>query len=111
LQFTIKGRHVEITEAIRSRAEDKVSKFPRYYDNISQVEVIVDRPAGQLPSVEIIARGEHNNVFVAKESDADLYTAIDKASHKLERQLTKTKTKERDNKFAGGQENAEPEEK
>jgi putative sigma-54 modulation protein len=103
LQIKITGKHIEITEAIRARIDDKITKAPRYYDTITQAEIIIDGSSGQLPSVEIIARGEHNKVFVAKESDADLYTAIDLASHKLERQLTKAKAKERDNKNTGGE--------
>ena len=102
LQVNVIGKHIEITDALRKHAEKKVSKFPRYYDNIHSVEVVIEGSQGHLPSVEIIARGEHNKVFVAKESNADVYAAIDMATHKLERQLTKIKTKERDNKYAGG---------
>jgi putative sigma-54 modulation protein len=103
LQITITGKHIEVTDAIRDHVNSKVSKLPRYYSNISQIDVIVDGTSTVMPAIEIIARGEHNKVFVARESDADLYAAIDLASHKLERQLTKTKTKERDNKYPGSE--------
>ena len=102
LQVEITGKHVEITEALRKHAEDKVAKFPRYYSSITHVQVVIEGGKSQLPSVEIIARAEHNKVFVATESGADAYTAIDLAAHKLERQLTKLKTKERDNKHHAG---------
>lgn len=101
MQITISGKHIDITDAMRDHVNDKVAKMPRYYSNISRMEVIIDGTAVQAPSIEVIARGEHNKVFVAKESDPDLYTAIDLAVHKLERQLTKAKTKERDNKHPG----------
>jgi len=104
LQFTITGKHMEITDAIRSHAEEKTSKLPRYYNSINQVEVIVDGSDGGHVSVEIIARGEHSNLFVATESGEDAYQCIDVASHKLERQLTRKKTRERNNKHAGGSE-------
>jgi putative sigma-54 modulation protein len=103
LQVEITGKHVEITDALRKHAQDKVVKFPRYYSNITHVQVVIEGGKGQLPSVEIIARAEHNKVFVATESGADAYTAIDLAAHKLERQLTKKKTKERDNKYVSGE--------
>ncbi len=96
--FTISGKHVEITEAIRQHAQEKVEKLPRYYSGINQVEVIVDGCDGGMPSVEIIARGEHSNVFIAKESGEDTYACIDVAVHKLERQLRRKKEKERNNK-------------
>lgn len=102
LQIEVTGKHVEITDALRKHAEDKVSKFPRYYNSVNHVQVVIEGGKGQSPSVEIIARAEHNKVFIATDSGADAYTAIDLAAHKLERQLTKMKAKERDNKYVGG---------
>lgn len=101
LQFTITGRHVDITEAIRTHAEEKASKLPRYYNSITQVEVIVDGSDHGQVTVEVIARGEHSNLFVASESGSDAYQCIDQAVHKMERQLTKKKTKERNHKHTG----------
>ena len=102
MQFTITGKHVDITEAIRTHAEEKASKLPRYYNSINQVEVIVDGSDHGQVTVEVIARGEHSNLFVASESGSDAYQCIDLAVHKMERQLTKKKTKERNHKHTGG---------
>ena len=100
--FMISGKHIEITEAIRKHAEDKASKLPKYYNSINQVEVIVDGSEGGHTSVEVIARAEHSKVFVGTEKGQDAYRCIDMAVHKLERQLRRIKSKERDNKHAGG---------
>lgn len=99
--FSITGKHVVITDAIRQRAYDRVSKLPRYYDSITKVEVIVEAgdKGGALQGVEVIASGEHNKLFVAREDGADVYTCIDLAVHKLEKQLTRAKGIERDNKY------------
>ena len=102
--FTISGKHIEITEAIRKRAEEKTSKLPKFYDSINQVEVIIDGSQGINVSVEIIARAEHRKVFVGTETGEDAYRCIDMAVHKLERQLRKVKSKERDNKRTGSAE-------
>jgi len=102
LLFTISGKHIDITEAIRKHAEQKTSKLPKYYDSINQVEVIID--GGGNTSVEIIARAEHSKIFVVKETGPDAYKCIDVAVHKLERQLRRKKTKERDNKRTSGEE-------
>lgn len=100
--FTISGKHITITDAIRSYAQEKTGKLPRYYDGVNQVEVIVESGHGaEKVGVEIIARGEHSNVFVATEKGADAYQCIDAAVHKLEGQLRKKKTKERDHKHMG----------
>lgn len=96
--FTISGKHVEITEAIRMHAEEKTSKLPKYYNSINQIEVIIDGNQGGNTSVEIIARAEHSKVFVGTETGEDAYRCVDMAVHKLERQLRRAKSKERDNK-------------
>jgi ribosomal subunit interface protein len=101
LQFTITGKHIDITDAIRTHAEEKASKLPRYYNSINHVEVIVDGSDHGQMTVEVIARGEHSNLFVASESGSDAYQCIDLVVHKLERQLTKKKTKERNHKHTG----------
>ncbi len=96
--FTISGRHIDITEAIKSYAQEKTSRLPRYYNGINQVEVIVDGSEGGKTSVEIIARGEHSRVFVGTESGENVYKCLDLAVRKLEKQLRRKKTKERNNK-------------
>jgi len=101
LLFTITAKHIDITEAIRKHAEQKTSKLPKYYDSINQIEVIIDGQQGGGTSVEIIARAEHSKVFVVTESGDDTYRCIDLAVRKLERQLRRTKGKERDNKRSG----------
>ena len=102
--FTITGKHMEITEAIKAHAEEKTAKLPKYYNSVTKIEVIVDGESGGNTSVEIIASGEHSNIFVATEAGDDAYKCIDMAVHKLERQLRRKKTKERNNKHSGGAE-------
>ena len=96
--FTITGKHIIITESIKSYAEEKTSKLPRYYDSINNIEVIIDGSEGGNYKIEIIARAERNKVFVVTERGGDIYACIDGAVHKLAGQLKKKKGKERDNK-------------
>jgi len=104
LLFTISGKHIEITEAIRKHAQEKTSKLPKYYNSINQIEVIMDGSEGGNTSVEIIARAEHSKIFVSTETGEDAYRCIDMAVHKLQRQLRRMKSKERDNKRSGSTE-------
>ena len=100
--FTITGKHIEVTEALKEHARKKTSKLSKFYSSINQVEVIIDKEqGGSSLSVEIIARAEHSKVFVVTESGEDAYKCIDLAVHKLERQLRRAKTKERNNKHSG----------
>jgi len=96
--ITITGKHIEITEAIRSHVEEKVAKLPRYYDSVGQIEVILDGNEGGGQSVEIIVHAEHNDMLIAKETGTDTYTCIDAVVHKMERQLKKAKEKQRTHK-------------
>ena len=105
--FTISGKHIEITESIKKHAEDKASKLPKYYNSINQIEVIIDGNQGSGISVEVIARAEHSKTFVSTETGEDAYRCIDMAVHKLERQLRRAKSKERDNKHISGSEFSE----
>ncbi len=96
--FNITGKHIEITDAIRTHSQEKTANFPKYYSSINQVEVVIDGSEGKGSSVEIIARAEHNRIFIAKETGEDMYACIDVAAHKIERQLSEYKKKERNNK-------------
>ena len=94
---TITGKHFEITDRIRAHAEQKTKKLPKYFDSISQIEVIIEGSEAD-SGVEIIVSAEHSNEFVAKAKGDDTLTCIDMPVHKLERQLRKKKEKQRHTK-------------
>lgn len=100
--FNITIKHMEVPDTIKTYAEEKTSKLPRYYDGVNQVDVIIDGKQGVDMGVEIIARGEHSKIFVIRETGQDLYKCIDAAVQRLETQITRKKTRERDDKHAGG---------
>lgn len=100
--FTMTGKHIEITDALRAHAEEKADKLPRYYNSINHIEVVIEGNDGGKPSVEIIVHAEHSNDFVVKESGEDTYACIDVAMHKLERQLRRKKEKQRNSMHIGG---------
>jgi len=102
--FTITGKHIEITDALRSHAQEKCEKLPRYYNSINQIEVLIDGSDGGKRSVEIIAHAEHSGDFVVRENGEDTYACLDVAIHKLERQLQRKKEKQRNNKHISGAE-------
>ena len=101
--FTISGKHIDITEAIRKYAEQKTSKLPKYYNSINQVEVVIDGAQAGSTGVQIIAKAEHSKIFIVNEAGQDACKCIDIAVHKLERQLRRKKTRERDNKHTGSE--------
>jgi putative sigma-54 modulation protein len=104
MNITISGKHMEITDAIKSYVNEKCSKLPRYFNSTTEVEVVIEGNDGGHQSVEIIARSEHTPTSVAKESGEDIYACFDLALHKLERQLRRKKEKQRNNKHISGAE-------
>ena len=101
LLLNITAKHTELTDAIREYVETKTAKLPKYYDNINKIAVIIDGNDGGHCMVELIASAEHSKIFVVKEAGNDMYACIDLAVHKIERQLSKQKEKERSNKHHG----------
>jgi putative sigma-54 modulation protein len=102
MNIQITGKHFDVTDAIRSHTEEKASRLPRYYSSIHEIEIIYGTSDNGI-FAEVIVRCGHGHVFVATEkgeAKKDLYTCIDSVFHKMERQLTKAKGKERNPKHA-----------
>ncbi|HSZ57700.1 MAG TPA: ribosome-associated translation inhibitor RaiA [Tepidisphaeraceae bacterium] len=97
MTVTVIGRHMEVTEALKTYAEQKAAKLAKYYDLIHEIEVVLDNTKDE-PRVEMIVHAEHRNTFVAHHEDGDAYACIDGCSHKLERQITEHKKKYRNRK-------------
>ena len=100
MNITVSGRHMEVTPALKSYAEQKAAKLGKYYDLIHDIEVIFDANKDKT-AVEMIATAEHKNTFVAKHHEGDAYACIDGCMHKLERQITEHKDKFRNRKHPG----------
>jgi putative sigma-54 modulation protein len=98
--ITLSGRHLEITAAIRTHAEEKANKLTKFYDLIQEIEVVLEGSAGteKRRKVEFVVKAEHKNTFVASAEGDDLYGCIDQVCHKLERQLTDHKERFRNRK-------------
>jgi putative sigma-54 modulation protein len=97
MQMIVKGRHMDVTPAIREYAEEKVGRVAKILDSqlmSAEVEVYTERNRsiqnGQVAEVTIYTKGP---VIRAKEAASDMYAAIDLVSEKLERQVRKYKTK------------------
>lgn len=96
---TISSRHMDVTEALKTFAEQKANKLTKYYDRIQEIEVIFDAGKDKT-SVEMIVNAEHRNMFLAHHNEGDAYACIDACVDKLERQLSDHKKKIRNRKHA-----------
>ena len=101
LFLTITAKHIEMTDAIREYIKAKTAKLPKYFNSINKLDVVIDGNDGGKTAVELIASAEHNKIFIGKETGEDMYACIDLATHKIERQISRRKKKERNNKRYG----------
>ena len=97
MQIKFSTKHMHVTDAIQAYASKKIEKFPRYFDRIQQVEVVIDKMK-QGYSVEIITDVEHHDPFIATSDHEDLYACIDQVVERTLRQLKDHKSRLRDNK-------------
>jgi putative sigma-54 modulation protein len=107
MELIIKGRNGKLKDDVKSRIEKKVGgKILKYFDKVIKVEVeitIEKNPKINLNNVAEITVFTGKEVIRAKDSARDMYEAIDKVTHKLERQMKKYRNKliQRGRKSAG----------
>lgn len=97
---TVASRHLEVTPPLKEYAQQKANKLTKYFDRISEIEVVIDNTndAATGARVEMIVSAAHNHRFVAHHSDGDAYACVDACVDKLERQLSDHKKKIRNRK-------------
>lgn len=91
MQITVSGHHVKITDALKERVNSKLQRLSRHYDRIDQVHVVLN-VEGSRQKAEATMHMKGMDLF-ADAVDADLYTAIDTLTAKLDRQIIKYKEK------------------
>jgi putative sigma-54 modulation protein len=97
MQISVSGRHIGITEAVKTYCTEKAEKLTRFYDRVRSIEVILDGQSGK-HTAEMIVHADHTDPFIAHESHDDLYAAVDLVLEKVERQLRRHKEKHRNRK-------------
>ncbi len=97
VQLSVTGRHIEITDAMKQYAQEKAGKLVHFYDRIESIDVVLDHESLRY-RVELVGRADHKHTFVAHADANDFYEAVDLASDKLGRQLTKHKERFRNRK-------------
>lgn len=89
--FTVRGKNIEVTSALREYVEKRVGKVTKYFDRVGEITALLTVTKGRhivevtVPVQGMLLRGE--------ESTMDMYTSIDLVVEKLERQIHKHKTK------------------
>jgi putative sigma-54 modulation protein len=98
MQIMVTFRRVEPTEGLRQYAEEKMRRVHKYLRRPIDAHVILS-VLKHRHIAEVQVNANHLNITATEETD-DLYSAIDLAMSKLERQIKKRVAKVKDHKGA-----------
>jgi len=97
VQIKISVRHGQMNDATQQLLRDKAGKLLHYFERLTMIEITVDLQK-DAKLVEFVVQAEHKHDFVARESHAELLTAVDMALAKLEAQIRRYKEKIQDHR-------------
>lgn len=99
MNLTISGHHLEVTPALRNYVTTKLDRITRHFDQVVDIKVLLtvenqtEKERRQRAECRIHVKG--NDLF-AESSHADLYAAFDELVDKLDRQVSRHKTRLQD---------------
>ncbi|MFA7496042.1 MAG: ribosome-associated translation inhibitor RaiA [Acidithiobacillus sp.] len=97
MQITITGQHLDLTEALKMHAEDKIGKLDRHFDQVIDARAVLKHAPHENPEntadVTLYASG---HVFHAEAQHVDMYRALDLVTEKLETQIDSYRQKRQD---------------
>ena len=95
MEYHFTGRDLEITDAMRSHAEDKFDKLDRFFNQIIDAKVVMsyNSKGTSTPARVEVQLNIPNGLLRAEEEGVDTYAAVDLVLDKLERQLKRYKGK------------------
>ncbi len=108
MDLHVKGKNIVVTDALFDHAQRKLAKLTRVlppWDEAPEVELelTVERnPSIELSQVCEITVRTKGPVLRVRESDRDMYLAIDHAVHKLERQASRYRDRRRTRRHERG---------
>ena len=89
MEITITGRHLELTDHLKTYAEEKIRRLKRYFDRLIQANIVLwTERHRQIAEVTMHVYG---HTIVIQEASEDMYTSIDTLVDRLERQIKKYK--------------------
>ena len=104
MNTSMTGRNIELTDAIKEHIAASVETLKKFNLDIISVNVIVSTQSkkGKDHSVvEYVINLAHKNTIVIKQSDEDLYVAIDLAASRAQKAMRRLHDKESDHQKVG----------
>jgi len=100
VDLTISGRHVDVTDAMRAHARERVSRLQKYSPNLMRARVTLSIQ-GERHIAEIVATVRGRSELVAKCESHDMYLSIDRAAEKVEKQIHRLEERARERRQGG----------
>ena len=98
MRYNITGRHVEVTEGIRSAIESKFGKLSKYFTDDTEVRVRLGVQK-EMQTIEVTIPTKVG-LIRAEKSSPDMYMSIDLVQDIIEKQIKKYKSKLIDKKHS-----------
>ena len=99
MKIVIKGTNLELTEALKNYATEKVSHLEHYWDEILEARIELEASTHHLKGFfrcEVNLDVPQKYVLRAEATETDMYAAIDAVVPKLREEMEKMKGKQRD---------------
>ncbi len=96
MRTVITARHFEVSDSLKDRIHKAVAKLERFDDRIVDCHVVMDVQRHR-NSVEVLLNA-HGHTLQGKGESDNMYSAIDAAFEKLERQLKRLDSKLNDHR-------------
>ncbi len=94
MAIEITGRHIDISDAVKSYAENKALELDHNFPRLENIHVIMDVEKFR-HHAEVVVQGAHLRVEAKETTDA-MYASIDAAFEKAERQIRRLRSKIQD---------------
>lgn len=91
MQLDISGHHIEVTEALRAHVREHFERIENHFDIITDIHCILTVEGDRhIAEATVCAKGKR--LFAVEEND-DMYVAVNKLAHKLNRRVRRHKEK------------------
>jgi putative sigma-54 modulation protein len=99
MQTSVTFKNLEPSEPLKNYVREKLDRFDRFLDNPAEANVVLS--VEKFRHIAEINIAGDRLTLIAKEETNDMYSAIDMALDKLEKQIKKSKEKIREHRAGG----------
>lgn len=92
MKIHITARHMELTDAMREHAENRLEKLASEFPRLLSAQMVLDIEKHR-HLAELVVHAPNHVIVDAKDETSDLYASIDSAVDKASKQLRKVRDK------------------